>query len=263
MYKGYYYDYENEVYYLNSRYYHPSLRRFLTIDDIDYLDVEALGNLNLYAYCNNNPVMYSDPSGHIAISAILSVLGVAFAVGFGISAGFSVASEIKENGFKFKEWDYGKILSDALIGGTLSLAASAGGMLGVGMVTGWAALGLFVGTSIVSFGGGIASYSLERVLNGKEINKNIMYEEGLDLMVQGMFNFGIGMAFGSLGKWGSLGKGYLKDFNLIFRQLGHNKFVSFCLAFYNYIKGTAVEKVGIGVTRYVANLIIDELQLVF
>lgn len=67
----------------------------------------------------------------------------------------------------------------------------------------------------------------------------------------------------ALGKWGSLGKEYLKDFNSIFRQLGHNKVVSFCLAFYNYIKSTVVEKVSIGVTRYVANLIIDKLQLVF
>ena len=33
-------------------------------DDADYADYEAIGGLNLYAYCNNNPVMHSDPSGN-------------------------------------------------------------------------------------------------------------------------------------------------------------------------------------------------------
>ena len=74
MYKGYYYDVELEIYYLNSRYYHPSLRRFITMDDIDYLDVEVLGNLNLYVYCNNNPVMYYDPSGHAWYNVLWDVL---------------------------------------------------------------------------------------------------------------------------------------------------------------------------------------------
>ena len=64
IYKSYYYDKETKLYYLNSRFYSPELRQFITIDDIDYLD-ESLGNMNLFSYCNNNPVMYSDGSGHM------------------------------------------------------------------------------------------------------------------------------------------------------------------------------------------------------
>ena len=45
------------LYYLRARYYNASLGRF-TQEDVIYND-----GLNLYAYCNNNPVMYSDPSG--------------------------------------------------------------------------------------------------------------------------------------------------------------------------------------------------------
>ena len=43
-------------YYLRARYYNASLGRF-TQEDVIYND-----GLNLYAYCNSNPVMYSDPS---------------------------------------------------------------------------------------------------------------------------------------------------------------------------------------------------------
>ena len=45
------------LYYLRARYYAPDIGRF-TQEDVIYND-----GLNLYAYCNSNPVMYSDPSG--------------------------------------------------------------------------------------------------------------------------------------------------------------------------------------------------------
>lgn len=45
------------LYYLRARYYAPGIVRF-TQEDVIYND-----GLNLYAYCNSNPVMYSDPSG--------------------------------------------------------------------------------------------------------------------------------------------------------------------------------------------------------
>ena len=50
------------LYYLRARYYNASLGRF-TQEDVIYND-----GLNLYAYCNSNPVMYSDPSGFAAKS---------------------------------------------------------------------------------------------------------------------------------------------------------------------------------------------------
>ena len=52
------------MYYLKTRYYDPTLGRFMTIDGIEYLDPETINGLNLYAYCNNNPVMYVDPNGN-------------------------------------------------------------------------------------------------------------------------------------------------------------------------------------------------------
>ena len=58
---------ETELYYCNSRYYSPELCRWISPDDISYLDPKSVNGLNLYCYCYNNPISYYDPSGHSAI----------------------------------------------------------------------------------------------------------------------------------------------------------------------------------------------------
>ena len=55
-YRGYYYDTETGLYYLQSRYYDATLCRFLNRDNVNYLEPESIHGLNLYAYCNNNPI---------------------------------------------------------------------------------------------------------------------------------------------------------------------------------------------------------------
>ena len=62
-YRGYYYDRETGWYYLNSRYYDPEVGRFLSADTVEYLAPETINGLNLYAYCGNNPIMYTDSEG--------------------------------------------------------------------------------------------------------------------------------------------------------------------------------------------------------
>ena len=62
-YRGYYYDIETKLYYLQSRYYDPEIRRFINADDVSYIDPETINGLNLYAYCGNNPVMRTDSQG--------------------------------------------------------------------------------------------------------------------------------------------------------------------------------------------------------
>lgn len=75
-YRGYYFDGESGLYYLNSRYYDPIIGRFISPDSLDYLDPSALGGLNLYAYCGNNPIMYVDPEGHSFLLACIIIFAV-------------------------------------------------------------------------------------------------------------------------------------------------------------------------------------------
>ena len=82
-YRGYYYDTETELYYLQSRYYSPDLMRFISQDDpvLSNDQGEPLGS-NLYVYCLNNPVMNSDPNGHftIVLAGVAITLGQAIAI---------------------------------------------------------------------------------------------------------------------------------------------------------------------------------------
>ena len=62
-YAGYQYDSETGLYYLNSRYYDSKIARFLSEDTYTGDPNDPL-SLNLYTYCINNPIMYTDPTGH-------------------------------------------------------------------------------------------------------------------------------------------------------------------------------------------------------
>lgn len=64
-YRGYYYDSETGMYYLKSRYYDPQVKRFLNADG--YVQTgNGLYDKNMFAYCLNNPVNSSDPTGKFA-----------------------------------------------------------------------------------------------------------------------------------------------------------------------------------------------------
>ena len=62
-YRGYYYDNETGLYYLQSRYYSPDLCRFISPDDFEYINNSSTLYLNAYAYCYNNAVSLSDAEG--------------------------------------------------------------------------------------------------------------------------------------------------------------------------------------------------------
>ena len=81
---------ETGLYYLKSRYYSPTLGRFISPDGIEYLEPDNVLGLNLYAYCYNNPIMYVDPSGHFPILSL--ILGLTALVGMGLTVG-GVASD--------------------------------------------------------------------------------------------------------------------------------------------------------------------------
>ena len=61
-YRGYVYDTEFGLYYLQSRYYNPEMGRFLSSDTVFDRDT-GLQGYDLFAYCGNNPVNRIDISG--------------------------------------------------------------------------------------------------------------------------------------------------------------------------------------------------------
>lgn len=65
-YRGYNYDFTTGLYYLQSRYYNPDWGRFLNCDDTSILLATqgTTHGANLFAYCNNDPVNWIDPSGY-------------------------------------------------------------------------------------------------------------------------------------------------------------------------------------------------------
>ena len=64
-YRGYYYDAELEMYYLQSRYYDPQISRFINADIV--LDAEYVIGFNLFTYCRNSPINAIDESGCLTV----------------------------------------------------------------------------------------------------------------------------------------------------------------------------------------------------
>ena len=79
-YRGYYYDTETSFYYLQSRYYDPEICRFINGDKYSATATGFLG-YNMFAYCNNNPIIAADYDGewlNIVIGAVVgAVIGAA------------------------------------------------------------------------------------------------------------------------------------------------------------------------------------------
>ena len=66
-YRGYMYESSSGFYYLQTRFYDSETGRFINADGYVSTGTGLLG-YNMYAYCNNNPVMYFDPTGSFVIS---------------------------------------------------------------------------------------------------------------------------------------------------------------------------------------------------
>ena len=91
-YRGYYYDTETGLYYLNSRYYNPEFGRFINVDsELAGIGGTTLG-YNLFAYCFNNPVNMSDPEGNWPkwVTGALNVLSGGLQMLAGAVAGAAV-----------------------------------------------------------------------------------------------------------------------------------------------------------------------------
>ena len=177
-YRGYYFDMEIGLYYLNTRYYDAAIGRFISIDGIEYLDAETVNGLNLYAYCNNNPVMNIDPNGTWSwkkfwrgVVAAVAVVGITVAtvftagaatvalgavIGASVSAAWSIGAQLVANGGNFAAINWGNVGSAAL-GGAFAGAISAIPIPGSGLLS---YLGTFATGGVSAVVGGFISGSV-------------------------------------------------------------------------------------------------------
>ena len=86
-YRGYYYDSETGFYYLQSRYYDPEIGRFINADSYASTDATGLLSTNMFAYCENDPVNRSDPSGEFWNIVVGAALGAGMEVLTQLAAG--------------------------------------------------------------------------------------------------------------------------------------------------------------------------------
>jgi RHS repeat-associated protein len=155
-YRGYRFDNETGLYYLNSRYYNSIMERMLNADSQVNQD-RGLTCLNLFAYDGNNPVNTADPSGHCFFLVTALVGAVVGAIVGGV-----IAAANGKN-----------VLTGALIGGAVGGliglgAGAAAGVLLAGSATATTAAVLAGGSALTATigGGGL-------VAGGKMIADNV------------------------------------------------------------------------------------------
>lgn len=121
-YRGYYYDTETKLYYLNSRYYDPETGRFINSDNIEYLGANGdFVNYNLFAYCGNNPTMHVDKNGHFAISVALLCALIGATIGSIVGGTIAYNNAVDEG--KEGEEVVIETIEGVLIGGTIGYLA--------------------------------------------------------------------------------------------------------------------------------------------
>ena len=149
-YRGYYYDTETGFYYLNSRYYDPAVGRWLSPEPNVYTNGfdngAGLTGYNVYSYCANNPISFSDSKGEFIFTAII-VGAIAGALIGGVVGGIAAYKSAKSSGSKGSDlfWKTAKGIGKGMVIGGVAggLGGAAGGVVatyGAGSIAGTAAI---------------------------------------------------------------------------------------------------------------------------
>ena len=175
-YRGYVYDHETGLYYLQSRYYNPEMGRFINADSIAYLgaDVTPL-SYNLFSYCKNNPVALSDPTGHFGLIAGIIAAG---AIVGGLMGAFTAATT------------GGNILESAIEGCITGALSATCGML----IT-----NPFVAVGVATLGGAVVDFATQATTQYVENKKVDLSEIDYGRTAKTGLQTGLGAAIPSFG----------------------------------------------------------------
>ena len=131
-YRGYYYDRETRLYYLQSRYYDFANCRFINADTFATTDANGFLSANMFAYCENNPIIGVDPTGEF-----LNTI-------FGAVAGSVIAVATREEGETWQQAALRGAVTGMIAGFALDASIATAGAAGVLIATlGGAAAGAF------------------------------------------------------------------------------------------------------------------------
>lgn len=211
-YRSYYFDSDLGLYYLQSRYYDPETGRFINADDVSYLDPQSIHGLNLYAYYLNNPVMYVDPSGNIAVStAVIGlIVGVVAGLGIALYADYSDDGQVFNGSVKWYEYLFAGIIGGLLGAAIGYIAPAVGGFLNSTFSISIPSLG-----SIISSGGTQAIASGVTIsITGTQIAQGVVTVIGATIIYSIPKH---GEPNSTITSGGSTGK-YDENGNLIYRR---------------------------------------------
>ena len=155
-YRGYYFDSDLGLYYLNSRYYDPNTGRFISPEPNVYTagfdSSSGLIAHNVYAYCANNPIKYSDPTGEFILTAIIvgAAAGAIIGGAIGGTVAYNSAKSSGKSGSDLFWATAGGIGRGALIGGVAgSLVGTTGGVVAAYGATSIAGTAMITGTGTI------------------------------------------------------------------------------------------------------------------
>ena len=169
-YRGYYYDTETGLYYLQSRYYDPEIGRFINADSYTTTDSTGILSANMYAYCENDPVNKTDPDGELAHLAIAAGVGALVSLTSQFTS--DLISSAKNKSFQLSNWQ------------TYVGAAVGGAAGGVATVCAGSAIGGAVGSGVSTLVGQV----LENNSGGeKRSTKDILWNTVTQAAIGGIF----------------------------------------------------------------------------
>ena len=141
-YRGYVYDQETGFYYLQSRYYDPTIGRFLNADGYASTGQGIIGH-NTDTYCLNNPINNFDSFGEFTLSVVLGA-----AIGGAIAGAFiGTVSHLISSGINGTSVTASSLINAAATGAITGAIGAVGGAIGgTAAVFASVAVGIFSGT---------------------------------------------------------------------------------------------------------------------
>ena len=146
-YRGYRYDTETGLYYLQSRYYNPEIGRFISTDTSDTLTATPmeLTDKNHFSYCDNNTVMRADVGGefwHIVAGAAIG----------GLIGGISSIVAQAVSGQKINLTSVGISAASGALTGAITATCPGMGVLAVGAINGAVGASTYAATEKFAYG---------------------------------------------------------------------------------------------------------------